>query len=139
MSRESGQSAREAPSPAIEAPARKSRPRDPADHQPLVTALGGGALTFEAMLAIADLLPVMIGYVDRDFIYRFVNRPIADWLEIPRSEILGHSMEDIIGEQSFAERRPLLEAALAGERKFFASEIPHRSRGLVAVQTDYVP
>ena len=101
-------------------PVRQSRrrraspePRDPADHQPLVTALGGGTLTFEAMLAIADLLPVMIGYVDRDFIYRFVNRPIADWLELPRSEILGHSMEDILGEQSFAERRPLLEAALA--------------------------
>ena len=73
------------------------------------------------------------------FIYRFVNRPIADWLELPRSEILGHSMEDIIGEQSFAERKPLLEAAFAGERQFFASEIPHRSRGLVAVQTDYVP
>ena len=45
-------------------------PRAPRDFEPLVTALGG-FLDFPAMLAIADMLPVMVAYFDRDFRYRF--------------------------------------------------------------------
>jgi len=116
-----------------------SRPRDTLDHEPLVTALGGGALNLEAMLAIADLLPVMIGYVGADFVYRFVNRPLAEWFELDRGEIVGRTMADMLGADAFAQRKPLLEAAFAGERQFFASELSHPGRGPVAVQTDYVP
>ncbi|MGZ2411795.1 PAS domain S-box-containing protein [Sphingomonas sp. F9_3S_D5_B_2] len=130
---------RGAPIPDLTVSGRSPERRDPADHEPLITALGGGTLDFAAMLAIADLLPVMIAYVDRDFVYRFVNRPLADWFELPRSEILGSSMRDMLGEDAFSQRLPLLEAACAGERKFFASEIQHPSRGPLAVQTDYVP
>ena len=91
------------------------------------------------MLALADLLPVMIAYVDRDLRYRFLNRALADWLERPRSEILGRTVREMLGERAFSVRAPLLAAALAGERKFFAAELRHPTRGLLAVQTDYVP
>ena len=37
------------------------------------------------MLALADELPVMIAYFDRDLRYRFLNKALADWLERPRS------------------------------------------------------
>jgi PAS domain S-box-containing protein len=115
------------------------RPRSPMDFEPLITALGGGVLDFPAMLAIADILPVMTGYLDRDFTYRFVNKPLAEWLEMPRKEILGRTVSEIVGERTFEQRRPMLESALAGQRSFFASEFDHPARGPVAVQTDYVP
>ncbi|MBV9529179.1 PAS domain S-box protein [Sphingomonas sp.] len=118
---------------------RAADARETLDHEPLVTAMGGGTLDIEAMLAIADLLPVMIGYVDRNCVYRFVNRPLAEWFELPRRQIVGRTMSEMLGDEAFAQRKPLLEAALDGERKFFASELSHPSRGLVAVQTDYVP
>jgi PAS domain S-box-containing protein len=139
MSRHGGQSARGAQQPQSDTPLRVSQAREALDHEPLVTAMGGGTLDFEAMLAISDVLPVMIGYVDRDFVYRFINRPLADWFELPRREIVGRTMSEMLGEDPFSERKPLLEAAFAGERKFFASELNHTSRGPVAVQTDYVP
>ena len=41
------------------------------------------------LLALADLLPVMTAFIGRDLRYRFVNKPLAEWLERPRSEILG--------------------------------------------------
>lgn len=113
-------------------------PRVPKDFEPLVTALGG-FLDFPAMLAIADILPVMVSYYDRDFICRFCNKPYADWVGLPRREILGRHSRDIIGEQGFAERRPMAEQAFRGERTFFASEFEHPRRGRVAVQSDYVP
>jgi PAS domain S-box-containing protein len=114
-------------------------PEPAAGFEPLVTALGGGVLDFPAMLAIADVLPVMAAYVDKDFTYRFVNKPFAEWFERPRKEILGRTMPELIGETIFAERREILEAALGGERQLFAAEYEHPQRGLQALQVDYVP
>jgi PAS domain S-box-containing protein len=91
------------------------------------------------MLALADLLPVMTVFFDRDLVYRFVNKPYAEWFERPRSEILGRTMGEVIGEGAAATRRPMLDAALAGERQFFAIDYLHPTRGAVAVQTEYVP
>jgi PAS domain S-box-containing protein len=91
------------------------------------------------MLALADLLPVMIAYVDRDQHYRFLNKSLADWFEKPRAEILGRHLRDVLGEDAYRMREPLIAAALDGERKYFASEFDHWTRGPLAVQTDYVP
>ncbi len=113
-------------------------PRTPKDFEPLVTAVGGN-LDFPAMLAIADILPVMVAYIDRTLTYRFVNRPLAEWLGRPRREILGKPIAEIIGEEPFSQRWPMYEAALKGERTFYASEFDHPTRGHVAVQSDYVP
>jgi PAS domain S-box-containing protein len=113
-------------------------PRTPRDYQPLVTALGG-MLDFPAMLAIADVLPVMTAYVDREFVYRFVNRPFAEWFERPRKAILGQHMRELIGADNFTERAPMLAAALAGERQYFAAEFEHPARGMLALEINYVP
>jgi PAS domain S-box-containing protein len=113
--------------------------RTPAGLDTLVTTLGSGSFDFSSILAIADILPVMVGYIDRDLHYRFVNKPLADWIGLPRKKILGRHIREIIGEAPFAEREALLALALEGERKFFASEIDHPERGKLAVQTDYVP
>jgi PAS domain S-box-containing protein len=91
------------------------------------------------MLALADLLPVLIAYIDRDERFRFCNRAYADWLELPRSEILGKSMRELLGEETYAARQPLIAAAMAGERKYFAADFEHRTRGPLALQVDYVP
>jgi PAS domain S-box-containing protein len=117
----------------------RGSPHNPPGVEALVTAMGGGTLDFSAMLAIADILPVMIAYVDRDLVYRFVNKPLAEWLGRPRKEILGRPIREVIGTQAFEQRTPMYEAALAGERTFYASEFEHEVRGPVAVQSDYVP
>ena len=56
------------------------------------------------MLALADELPVMIAYFDRDLRYRFLNKALADWVELPRSEILGRTPAEITGEAALKER-----------------------------------
>jgi PAS domain S-box-containing protein len=91
------------------------------------------------LLALADLLPVMTAFIDRDQRYRFLNKALAEWLGRPRSAVLGRTMGEVLGADAFAPRKPLVEAALAGERQFFASAYDHPLRGPVAVQTDYVP
>ena len=95
--------------------------------------------TGPGLLALADLLPVLTAYIDRTEIFRFVNRPYAEWLSIPRKEILGRTMRDILGDKNYAARKPLIDAAMAGERKFFAATYDHPERGRLALQLDYVP
>ncbi len=44
----------------------------------------------------------MIGFVDREERYRFVNRALADWFERPRKDILGKTMSEMLGEEDYA-------------------------------------
>jgi PAS domain S-box-containing protein len=140
MVRDGGRSTK-SPGPAKTPEARPRRApaaRTPEGYEPLVTAVGG-LLDFPNMLAIADILPVMVSYVDTGLVFRFINRPLADWLGWERKDVLGKHLKDVLGDKSFREREPMYARALAGERTFFASELDHKDRGVVAVQTDYVP
>jgi PAS domain S-box-containing protein len=98
-----------------------------------------GPVNFNGLLAIADSLPVMIAYLDGKQRYQFLNRTLADWLEQPRKSILGKSMIEVVGERAYEVRRPMVEAALQGERQWFVAEFEHPTRGSLTVQTEYVP
>jgi PAS domain S-box-containing protein len=119
--------------------ARSRAPRTLAGDGALITAAGSGALDFNAMRAIADVLPVMIGYVDHDLRLQFANLPFAEWLGLPRAELIGKPVVEIVGDERLYQREPIYRRALAGERVFYVSEFDHMTRGPVALQSDYVP
>ena len=118
-----------------EAEARREEPPD----LPLPIELPSSMFTGPGLLALADLLPVMTAYVDRDERFRFVNKPYAEWMGVSRKEVLGSTMREVLGEENYAERKPLIDAALAGERMFFAATFDHKVRGKLALTIDYVP
>jgi PAS domain S-box-containing protein len=95
--------------------------------------------TAPGMLAVADLLPVLTCYFDSGLKLRFINGGLADWLERPRSELLGLHAREVMGPDAFAHREPMIRAALAGERQFFVADFEHPGRGLLAAQTQYIP
>ena len=107
--------------------------------QPLPGNLPSEMFTGPGLLALADLLPVMTGYYDTDLRLQFINKLFAEWLDLPRMELIGKHMREILGEDAFEHRRPMIEAALAGERQFFVADFNHPTRGLVSAQTEYVP
>jgi len=101
--------------------------------------LPAAMFTGPGLLTLADLLPVMTAYVDRDLRYRFINKPLAEWLGWSRREMIGKTMREVIGAEAFEVREPMINAALAGERKFFAATFDHPTRGVLAAETDYTP
>jgi PAS domain S-box-containing protein len=107
--------------------------------QPLPRHMPAEMFTGPGLIALADLLPMMTAFVDRDEVVRFINKPMAEFLEQPRHEMLDRPVRAMMGEDTYRERKPLIEAALAGERQFFVAEFQHPSRGKVAVQAEYVP
>jgi PAS domain S-box-containing protein len=48
-------------------------------------------------------------------------------------------MREVLGEEAYRTREPMVHAALAGERQWFAAGYDHPTRGQLAVQTEYVP
>ena len=103
---------------------------------PVTDAVG---FDFNSLIAIADALPVMVAYCDANQVYRFCNSGIANWFGRPRSSILGRSIREVMGEQAYAVRRGAIEAALEGERQWFAAIFDHPTRGQRTVQSEYVP
>ena len=75
---------------------------------------------------ITDHVPVQIGYLDREQRYRFANRPFADFLRTPPELLLGRTVREQVGEQTYARLRPWFLAALAGETVSFEDEEPDK-------------
>jgi PAS domain S-box-containing protein len=64
-------------------------------------------------------VPVLIAYVDRHMVYRFVNKAYEQAVGLDRDEICGRRVDQIIGRESFLEREAHMEGALAGMRQSF--------------------
>ena len=65
---------------------------------------------------IADNLPILIGYVDRELRYLFNNSTYFDWFGVAPAQLTGRSMQELIGEELFGRVEPICRRVLAGER-----------------------
>lgn len=64
---------------------------------------------------IADALPILISFIDRDQIFRFANKHYEHWFGVDHDELIGKSVEELLGPEVYANRKPYLDRALAGE------------------------
>ncbi|WP_162789211.1 MULTISPECIES: hybrid sensor histidine kinase/response regulator [Sphingomonas] len=96
-------------------------------------------IDFAQVLGIADALPMPLCTIDPQQRYLFCNRAFAEFFEQPRGTILGHTIAEVLWPAAYEARRPMIEAALAGERQWFAADITHPTRGPLALQTEYIP
>jgi PAS domain S-box-containing protein len=88
--------------------------------------------------AIADALPFLISYLDKEQIFRFINKPYASWFERPLSQIIGRDVRDVMGPAMYEVRRPYIERALAGESLSYEADFP-RSDGAVQTEIVHIP
>src|ERR671915_1290212 len=73
----------------------------------------------ERLRLVANNVPALISYVDRDQRYRFSNRTYDDWFGIAQERMLGRSVAEIFGEDNHARMKPHFERVLAGEEVEF--------------------
>jgi PAS domain S-box-containing protein len=92
----------------------------------------------EKLRAIADALPVLISYVDKDQLFRFANKAYETWFERPLSAVLGRPVREVMTPAMYEARRPYLERALAGESVSYEADFI-RSTGARATQVVHVP
>lgn len=87
---------------------------------------------------VTDAMPILISYIDRDLIYRFANSYYETWTGRPRSEIIGRSIREVMGNKLYLRRAPMIARALAGEDITVDDVMPHTD-GPRRAEIRYIP
>jgi PAS domain S-box-containing protein len=87
----------------------------------------------------AEMLATALSHCSRDLRIISANRACAELLGLPREQIIGRPIVEVMGDQAFEAIRPYFERALRGERVEFEAQLPYRVRGLRWVHVVYVP
>lgn len=97
----------------------------------------------EASLAkvqmVADAVPALISYISADCRYQLNNRTYETWFDLPRSEIHGHTLEEVMGPQAWQSVRSHVAAALRGEPVSYEAEVPHHDGSTRWIAASYTP
>jgi diguanylate cyclase (GGDEF)-like protein/PAS domain S-box-containing protein len=68
----------------------------------------------ERLLLIANNVPALISYVDREQRFRFSNRTYDDWFGIPYQRMQGRTVSEVFGDEAYGRMRPDIERCLGG-------------------------
>ncbi len=88
---------------------------------------------------LADNVPALFAYVEKDLRYQFVNKRYEDFFNRPADQIVGQPVKDILGEPAWENVRPLLESALGGETVKWEVELPLPGGQRKWFSASYVP
>ena len=68
----------------------------------------------ERLRLIANNVPALISYVDREQRFRFSNRTYDDWFGIPYQRMEGRTVSEVFGEEAYGRMRQDIERCLGG-------------------------
>jgi PAS domain S-box-containing protein len=88
---------------------------------------------------VLSSLPAAVAQASADRRYLWVSDRYADWLGVPRGEVVGHSIDEILGAECVVSMSPHVEAALAGRAMERDAEIHHKTLGPRWVHVACVP
>src|SRR5206468_4675814 len=92
----------------------------------------------ERLRLIANNVPALISYLDREERYRFSNRTYDDWFGIAHERMFGRTLAEIFGDEAYGRMRSDIERVLAGATVQF--ELAHGEGGRRrALQVSCVP
>jgi diguanylate cyclase (GGDEF)-like protein/PAS domain S-box-containing protein len=91
------------------------------------------------MHTVADALPSMVGYWDKQLVCRFANKRYLEWFGKTPDQMIGLSMQSVLGEKLFQQNLPFIRNVLSGEQQQFERAIPKPDGSLGYVLADYVP
>jgi PAS domain S-box-containing protein len=109
------------------------------DHTEATAREGETRRVRNELQVVTDALPVLIGYIDRDHVYRFANRHYETWFGRPASEILGRPMREVVGEEVYQARLPSMSRALAGEDVTFDALMPYGDGSTRQSEIRFIP
>ena len=88
--------------------------------------------------ALADNVPALFSYIDADQRYRYVNRRYEEHWKRPMTEIIGKTVEELLGPGGYSFARPHIEAVLAGQPVIYEAEFEYAD-ATRTMQVRYVP
>lgn len=101
-------------------------------------AESGRAASEKRLRLIADNLPVLISYIDREQRFRFGNATFEKWFGVAPAQMDGMQVAQLLGEEVAAEIHPQLDQAFAGRPVTHEIRIPLRGEPRI-LQATYIP
>lgn len=93
----------------------------------------------ERLRLITDTVPAMIGYFDRDEVYRYVNKGYADWFGHSKDRVLGRSIAEVVSPEVYAAVAPQVRVALQGQRVSYEYATPGLQGRTMHARSELVP
>ncbi|MGC4076546.1 MAG: response regulator [Rubrivivax sp.] len=88
---------------------------------------------------LANTLPAVVLYWDRQERCRFANLAAQDWFSRPENELLGRSIAELVSPTQYEEAKPFIVGALGGERQQYERTLVRTDGRAVPLYAHYVP
>jgi PAS domain S-box-containing protein len=89
--------------------------------------------------SVLAAMPIAVAQCSSAMRFVWVSQRYADWIEVPREQIVGRSIVEVLGAECLEHMRAHVDAALAGRPTEREAEVQHRGRGPRWVHIDCVP
>lgn len=88
--------------------------------------------------SVTDNMPALVSYLDTEERFAFANAAFRDWFGIDPATMIGKTLREVVGDQVYEPRAPMLARAFAGERVEFDThrQVDGESRDVHSI---YVP
>src|SRR5574343_451218 len=87
---------------------------------------------------INDTIPILIGYVDKDEVYRYANKGYSDWYGHPQGGVTDRAVLDVIGPEVYGQVKDSVKRALSGQQVTYEYQM-QREGQTVHAQSTLVP
>ncbi|HVJ43918.1 MAG TPA: PAS domain S-box protein [Dongiaceae bacterium] len=88
---------------------------------------------------IADNLPALVTYWNRDELCAFANRSVSDWFARDPVALIGIRMRDHLGPELYEKDLPHVQAVLAGQPQQFERTLTRADGSIIQAVAQYVP
>ena len=88
---------------------------------------------------VADAVPMIVAYIDRDYRYRFANAAYSSWFGLQPSDVIGRHAAEVIGTAAFDAVEPHMREALAGRSVSYETWTTYRGGQRRYIHATYVP
>lgn len=88
---------------------------------------------------ITDNVPALIAYVDRDMVFRRVNRMYLEWFQMRASDVIGRSVIEVRGKERASLAQPYLDQVLRGVHVSYETRIPNKDGELRDLSVSLAP
>ena len=126
---------------------RDRRQADPggAAGRPATHSNGRAAATPDApddaqlLRELMDAVPVVLAHKTRDLRYSYVNKTYADWVGLPRAQIVGHHVGEVRNEAHFQMMKGRRADVLSGNTVQYVTKCEFPGRGMCDLLTTLIP
>lgn len=84
------------------------------------------AASEQRLRMVADNMPALIAYVDADKRYQFCNQTYLPWFGMTPDQVVGRSLEEVVGADFYEYVQPFVDLALSGQPVTFDFARQHK-------------